>query len=203
MKIVLLPGVGVQTDTSTYEAFLDNFRVKFECEAEVFVWEHGDTYPVHNLPMRKTREWVVEVMLDFQKVITEAMTTSVPDADLYIGHSAGSILALVQKKPCIIFGSPATIVGSVNEHGARGLHCQKLQKAMQPADRPVLNIINRYDLLAYPLIHPNVENYEYVGSRLNPLSYFPISTHIGYWKSKKVSKKIIKTIDEWKKKNIV
>jgi hypothetical protein len=53
MKIVMLPGVGVQEDTDKYEDFLDKFRTEFQCEAEVFVWEHGLVYPVHDLPLKK------------------------------------------------------------------------------------------------------------------------------------------------------
>jgi len=55
----------------------------------------------------------------------------------------------------------------------------------------------------YQRLHENVDNYEYTGTWYNPLSYIPISAHIGYWKSKRAIKKIKTTIKKWKEENIV
>jgi len=200
MKIVMLPGVGVQEDTDKYEKFLDKFRTKFQCEAEVFVWEHGLLYPVHNLPLKKTRDWIVEVMMDFEKVVTGSSEVKVPDADIYIGHSAGSIIALAQEgKPSIIMGSPAAVVECIPGFKLDNISFYQMMKG----DRPILNIINRYDILAYPLEYFNVDNYEYTGNCLNPFSFFPLYAHINYWKAKEVSEKIIDTISQWEDEKIV
>jgi hypothetical protein len=139
-------------------------------------------------------------MMDFQKVVTGASEVEVPDADIYIGHSAGSIIALAQSdKPAIIMGSPAAVVECIP-----GFQLDNLDfPQMIGGDRPILNLINRYDILAYPLEYFNVTNYEYTENYLNPFSFFPLSAHISYWKSKKVHREIIDTISQWKDEKLV
>jgi hypothetical protein len=113
-------------------------------------WKHKLDIPDVNLPYKDIRHWICEVILDFQTVVKHAFEMEIPEADFYIGHSAGSILALVQNKPSIIFGSPAILVESIQ--GIDAIRCLLNSK-------PVLNIIHKKDVLAYPIPIDYVQNY--------------------------------------------
>jgi hypothetical protein len=109
MKVVVLPGVNVEKDNIHYENFLIKIKNKFRCQGEVYIWESGWQHPETDLSYSGLRSFASNVILDFQQVIRHASKAFVPDADIYLGHSAGSIIALAQNKPCIIFGSPAVL----------------------------------------------------------------------------------------------
>ena len=195
MRVVVFPGVGANGVRPSYEYFLDKITKGLNCEGEIFVWEHGHSHPVITLPLKATREFVCEVLLDFQHVVVHALETKVPEADIYIGHSAGSILALAQAKPAVIFASPASLVELIDNKGQEGI--KYFCDIMKGNDSNILNIINKYDVLAYPLQWSNVENYEYSGGKFWPLTYFPVTAHVHYWRSDTVIKKIIETVKSW------
>jgi len=195
MKIVIFPGVGSDRVKPSHEYFAGKLRDGLRCDTEIFIWENGHDHPQTNLPLKDVRNFVCEVILDFQQVVVHALDMKVPDADVYIGHSAGSILALAQDKPSVIFASPASLVELIHDNN---LEAKKFNDIIRRNKSNVLNIINKYDVISYPLDGNNIENYEYSGSWCNPLSYFPVTSHIGYWRSDKVIKKIIKTLKDWK-----
>ena len=194
MKVVVFPGVGDNRVRSAHKYFLDKITKGLNCEGEIFVWENGHGHPTIDLPLHDARKFVCEVILDFQQVVVHSLDMKVPEADVYIGHSAGSILALSQNKPCVTFASPASLVELIND---KDTVANKCRYAINKNSNKVLNIINKYDVIAYPIEGDNVENYEYNGSWYSPLSYFPVTTHIHYWKSKEVIKKIIDTLKSW------
>ena len=195
MKVVVFPGVGTNDIKPSHKYFLKSIQDGLGCDGEIFSWEHGHGSHQTNLPLKKTREFVAEVILDFQQVAVHALDMEVPEADIYIGHSAGSILALAQNKPAVIFGSPAALVELIDrKESSTGGLCQDIMKANQ---NNILNVINKYDILASPLDWSNVENYKYRGTWISPITYFPLSAHIGYWENKKVIKKIVETIKNW------
>lgn len=194
MKVVVFPGVGANSIKPSYEYFLDEIKKGLNCEGEIFVWEHGHEHPAITLPLKKTREFVCEVILDFQQVVVHAMEMKVPEADLYIGHSAGSILALAQGKPSVVFASPASLVELIKEQNET---VRNFSNIMRGNNHNILNVINKYDVIAYPIDADNVENYEYKGEWYKPLTYFPVTAHVHYWKCKKAIKKIIKTVKGW------
>jgi hypothetical protein len=153
----------------------------------------GDDYDHHksNLPYKKARDFFAEVILDFQHVLRYSESMEIPEADIYMGHSAGSIIALHQDKPCITFGSPAMLIESLQfaeYNELEGCLCK---------DRPVLNVVQTKDIIAYPLNHDDVEDFFFKGCIINPLSYSPLAAHRAYWHDKKVLKKVVKTIKEW------
>ena len=197
MKVVVFPGVGDNEVRKSHEYFLGKIKEGLGCEGEVFVWEHGREYPPPTLPLKSTRRFVCEVLLDFQQVVVHALDMKVPEADIYIGHSAGSILALAQKKPCVIFGSPAALVEVVDDCNNNDDGSAILRSVMRGNTNNILNVINRYDLLSYPLGGANVENYEFTGPWYRPDTKIPITAHTHYWKCKKATDKIIQTIKSW------
>jgi len=179
MKIVLFPGVGFIEDTSKYEDFLLQVTKGISCDIEIFNWKHEYLLPEIALPYTSYRKWFAEVILDFQQIVKYADQMEVPEADIYMGHSAGSVLALAQKgKPCILYGSPAALVEIIQDDGTIRDYIKD--------DRPILNVVNKYDLIAYTIDSNNVENVICSGRWFNPFTYFPISAHFYYWTSKSV-----------------
>lgn len=198
MKIVLLPGVRIYEPKSIHEKFLDTLTKKLNCDGEIFTWESGYIHPDYDLPLKTVRDFTYEVILDFQKAITSATDITVPKGDIYMGHSAGSIVALVQQKPTVIMASPAPLIKLIKKDKGN-------QKIMDVADLilknttiPVLNIINKYDVIACPFNASCVEDYKYTGKWCNPFSYFPLTAHSDYWTNAKVMNKIVETIQKWK-----
>jgi len=201
MKIVLLPGVGFNSDKELYDNFLNGITKELGCEGEVCYWKHDWPLPKITLPYISLRRWISEVILDFQQVVDHAFTTPVPKADYYIGHSAGTILALAQEStPCVLMGSPAVLVECVgNTKKAIDSFGGRFMEIITN-ERPVLNIVHKYDQLAYPLDHDNIENYIYRGPLFAIKTYNPYKAHEDYWKRKKVREKIISTIKSWESK---
>ena len=187
MKIVILPGVGYGEEPKDFK-LKEKLKKKFSCNVEWFNWKHNLQIPNTTLPLKSYRNWICEVILDFQMAVKHSFEIKVPEADYYIGHSAGSILALVQKKHCVIMGSPAILVESV----------QNIPSMKCLLESPcIANIIHKYDLLSYPLPFENVENH-YVSS--NPFrfwNYFPPIAHSAYWSDDKIIDKVVNIIDHW------
>lgn len=179
IKVCLLPGVGFQEDEAPSKLLVDNLKKEFN--VTWFNWKNKLPLPSIELPHKWLRNFLAESILDFQTAVKHADTIVVPEADIYIGHSAGSIIALCQKKPAIIFGSPAIIVEEVQFKNV----IAKLSKA-----KPVYNIVNRHDPFAYPIPFIHVENYLFSSTWWNP-----IRAHTVYYRSQKISKKIIKWIN--------
>ena len=197
MKIVFFPGVGFHKNPKRYKDFFIKIQKEVDCEVEYFQWKHSysdhshDDSHKYNLPYSGLRSLFSEAILDFQHVLKYSESMKLPEADIYMGHSAGSIIALHQDKPCIVFGSPALLIEDL-----QFANDELLQRCLCK-DRPVLNILNTKDIISYPLDHERVDNFLFKGSLLNPFSYSPISTHKSYWKNKKVIRKVITTLKEW------
>ncbi len=209
MKIVLLPGVRIYSPKPKHEAFLKAITTKLGCEGEIFTWEPGYKHPEYNLPLKSLRDFTYEVILDFQEALTCAMKIQVPKGDVYIGHSAGSIIALVQEKPTVIMASPAALVNNLNIDITRnqGAETQRVIARLNLVfGNPfvsILNIINKYDVLACPLCPLDngiVENYEYTGLWYRLNTYNSLAAHSDYWTNTKVINKIIETIQKWTQK---
>lgn len=200
MKVIILPGVGFHGNKSKHEIFISEIKKYLpDDEFEVFYWQHDWPMPEIKLPYASVRTWLYEIILDFQQVIKHALTMEVPDADYYIGHSAGSILALVQPNPaCITFGSPAVLVECIQEEGQSPevTVSSQLYSAIDHK-KAILNIINKYDQLAYYIAHNNVENYIYANRWWSLNSYNPYAAHEDYWSNKHIAKKIANQLKFW------
>ena len=190
MKIVILPGVGFREKDNSYDFFINNLQKKIKHEINYHNWIHHCGFKDHDnnhissnkmLKSKRVRGLVSEVILDFQSVLIKSEKIEIPDADVYITHSAGSILALneIPEKHLILMGSPAGLISeefNVNE-------------------KTMINIIHKNDPIAYPL--DGIENF-YFDSHVAELSrYCPIGAHSKYWKSNKVINKIAEKFNQW------
>jgi hypothetical protein len=162
---------------------------------DYLIEEHSHDHEVQSCQFGflKTKGWISEVILDFQHVVLNAQDMEIPDADLYMGHSAGSIIALAKakKKHCVLFGSPVKLIQS-NEHEKgsflNNCNCPKTK---------ILNVLHKNDILGFPIENKNCENYIFRSPYYSLCSYNPISAHGSYWKSNKVVEKVAKTMSEW------
>lgn len=195
-KIVIIPGVGYQKDTSKAKELGKNIQERFNCEYEVFNWDHtgvkifeSRTIAAKNLAFKPLRDFLIEAILDFEYALKYMEDIDVPVADYYIGHSAGSFFAMAQNKPSTIMGSPFAIIKYMPKGTVE--RSRVIAKMMNNREL-VLNLINEYDVLAYPVEEPIVDNVCFKGGFFNPLTYFPLTAHTGYWTNKFVEDNIVK-----------
>jgi hypothetical protein len=203
MKVVFIPGVGYQNSNSKYGKFLDGLKEEVNFEWEIFNWSHSNLEEEHaelhqsdhpEMEYNILRGWLSESILDFQYVLLHSNEIKVPDADIYIGHSAGSIVALTHaKEKCVLFGSPLNLIELDRVSNNTTLIYSRRAKITK-----VLNFIHKKDVLSHPLKHENVTNIFINNNFLNIFGYSPIKAHNSYWKSKKVKKEMIEALKEWK-----
>jgi len=194
-KILIIPGVGLFENGIPDHHLFKLLKHQFpNYEIEWFNWKHKFIIPsVDGLSYKLARRWFCEIISDFQMVSKYAMDVEIPDADYYIGHSAGSILALLQSRPSIICGSPADTIDHTQEHST-------VDYLMN--SQPVYNIIHRRDIIAYPFRLPHVENEIIHTFPLSLTNWEPISAHTCYFNNKFICKKIVNKIKEWEQNNI-
>jgi len=202
MKIVFLPGVGFNEDICKYEKFLSLLKKNIDFEFEIVNWKHDylmDAHENHHIQyddfgFKKTKSWFSEVVLDFQHVLLNVSDMDIPEADVYMGHSAGSILALAnaKNKHCILYGSPVKLIDpKIYENGS-------FINACNCSGTKVLNFIHKNDIIAYPIEKENVENYYFKSPFYKCSSFNPISAHRSYWSSSEVQNKTIDKLIEWR-----
>lgn len=196
MKIVILPGVGFENIPPWTELLLRKLKCLNNCEVEWFDWKHSLNIPssqiLIDLNYTDFRKWVCEVILDFQMVVKHAKDVVIPECDYIIGHSAGSIIALVNNIPSIIFGSPAILVEDILRDKIRDLTVNK----------KIYNIVHESDVLAYPIPFNDVENVTYQTSVFNYTHWLPMQAHRSYWNNPQVVKLILNKLIEWQKEKI-
>jgi hypothetical protein len=204
MKIVVISGVGYQNNDDSIKCLMDKIKKKIECQYEIFKWNNTPAKTAMQtssleLLLNKTletsysplRRFVAEVIMDFEFALKYGGVIDVTEADYYIGHSAGTLFTMAQDKPSTMMGSPVALVKYLPTiANSENLFINSILDN----DKSILNIINKYDVVAYPLNEPEVENVYFCGSKLNPMSYFPLTAHTGYWKSDFVANQIIKHI---------
>jgi hypothetical protein len=178
-KIVVLPGVGFhsQADNPYLLQYLkDNLTGHI---VEYYDWHNGmiPIYPSYdNWLYKSIRAFFEEIAFDFEYAIRHSHDKGVvPEADIYVAHSAGSIFALSQNKPCVIFGSPAALI---EEYQPR--MCNNVL---------IVNIVNQYDILAIPIRYAGATNLFYKAYFLNP-----IKAHTDYWSNKTIAKSILENV---------
>ena len=194
MKIVVLPGVGFHDKVDPKDIPLINCLMKRfpQDTIEYFNWNNGHTIPPPPEDMtwwfKPIRKFLIEVIFDFDQVIAHPFETYVPPADIYIGHSAGSVLAMLQGKPTVTFGSPYEFVADLQS--LKSLNTKTINRVITERAQPVFNIVNDNDILAANI--KVAENYHYKAG------WTPWTAHWDYWDNKDVCKHIAAKIEEWK-----
>ena len=111
-----------------------------------------------------------EAIRDFAHVSRnkDAILKTMPDADFYFGHSAGSVLVSSTGKPCVMTGAPAQLVRDVE---------------INAANTRILNIMHWLDPIA--AMYQGADNVVLRRPMFMPVIY-PPAAHLSYWKSKAV-----------------
>jgi len=185
MKIVILPGVGFQEKKNG--KIIKYIKQKIDADVVWFNWKHNLKYPDVHLKYNIFRRWIAEVIFDFQYVINHSKELVIPEADYYIAHSAGSLIALSRDVPCVTLGSPTILVEQYQNHGST-----EFQTLQYETCKTVLNIVNPFDVLSYPIPFPHIDN-EY----LTFCHWNPLKAHTGYLDNKEVCKRVVSRIRSW------
>ena len=186
----VIHGVGFHKDLSHVNKFAATLTSRTGINTIVWPWDHPSTFPVDPRKtgslFRSIRDFTWEVIMDFAYSFKEydRHVAETPKADIYIGHSAGGVLAMANENcPCALMGCPVELVRrltGVQGFGLRGGACG------------VLNIMQERDPIAAPFL--GADN-RIVKSR----SWFdiinPVAAHTSYWESKQV----IDLVSAWMK----
>ena len=207
-KIVVIPGVGFHIEKEVHQKLIGKLATDTGCEVEYYLWEHSLQNPKVDKPLKYCgiRNFLGEVILDFQQVISHVYEMPIPEADYYIGHSAGSILALSKEdKNCIIMGSPAILTELLhyqirNRRGKKFEENGFLQRSLSSKARRILNIVNLYDPLSYP-INSQTENFIFKPRWYQLSAKIPPFSHTCYWNNEMIINKIVETINAWKEED--
>jgi hypothetical protein len=172
-KICVIPGVGFISPKDQVYSFASKLTAATAANVSVYDWQHVGEFPDDSrstqLGFGKIRDWTWEVIMDYTYVVKELdfRTQLVPDADMYIGHSAGSILSYAKgvNKPMVLAASPLQLIRNV-----------KLGVA---ETRKVLNVMHKRDPIGTPLVDavnkviPDID----IWTGLNP-----VGSHTSYWR---------------------
>lgn len=198
MNIVLVPGICFARDRrNKIVSFVDALKSCVDCDIDV-LWFRNDQYKSNKgldargplkLKNKEKREFLCELSFDIHYVMKNFKTIEPPPADIYIGHSAGSLLTMLWGKPCITMGNPSSIIDMF--HGSEDFD---LFKSDSFATNPILNIVNKLDVAAYPFELPNipVENVVFSSNVLCRNNFKEI--HESYYGSKKVIRTLEKKL---------
>lgn len=182
-RVCVVHGVGFYSDLSKADvaAFAKNVSDKTGCEAFVYQWDHPGVGPDDErdtLLFKSFRQWVQEVIMDFTYVAKYiADVPALPDADLYIGHSAGGVIVAAKTtKPQILMGCPAQLLKNMDIRAKSGM---------------VLNVMNYRDPIASKM--DGAENIITTDPLVLPWIN-PFAAHTGYWTSRQVMKLVVERV---------
>ena len=180
-KVCLIHGVGPY-DTTGMAQFGERMRALTGCTYELYLWRQPALPPPDPRSQAclfgTERDFVWQVIMDFTYAVREfdAHASSIPDADFYVGHSAGGVLALARPmKPCVLMGCPVQLITQLHP-------MFKLRLTGTASD--VLNIVHNRDTIAAPLLASTNEYYDN-GSCVEFVN--PIAAHTQYWHSQKAA----------------
>ena len=179
-KICVVHGVGFfgSGAQASIAEFCSDLEKRTGAMVIVHRWEHPGTPPPDT---RKTwlfpaiRKWVHEVIMDFGYVMTNLYTLSdsLPDADMYIGHSAGGAIISQVNRPKILMGCPLQLLYEVQPK-ANELDTLNIMHYRDPIAAPVSRSFNK--VVYSPIL----------GSIVNP-----VAAHTGYWASEETMRAIV------------
>ena len=186
LTVCVVHGVGYHNDLSEIKEFADRIFHNTGADTTVWPWNHPGIFPSDprggGAIFKSIRNFTWEVIMDFAYACKEyeAHVAAVPTADIYIGHSAGGILAMAKAdKPCALMGCPLELVRRLN--GIQGL-------SMRPNASTILNLMNSCDPIAAPLVGADnkIVKSESMIERISP-----VSAHTSYWHSKATMRYIV------------
>lgn len=175
-KVCVVHGVGYPDQRELYVSSIADFARAFSdqtgAETILFPWQHPGQPPVDKRDswlFKYLRNWTDEIIMDFAHVLyhLDSIAASLPEADMYIGHSAGGVIISARTdKPQVLMACPVQLLYNIKTCVDR---------------RNTLNIMHYRDPIAAPVDGAeNVITHEprWI-SIVNPLE-----AHTSYWTSK-------------------
>lgn len=172
--ICLIHGVGFPGSHPSIHVFGDKLGKRTGANCIVSMWEHPGKFPVDPRSTAaffgSERDFTWEVIMDFAYVVRnfENRVHVLPEADMYVGHSAGGVLALAKAdQPCVIMGCPVQLIKEISQVFSARAYSQ-----------PILNLLHDRDPIAAPMA--SVTNKYLTPATMN--EYFnPVAAHTSYW----------------------
>lgn len=161
-------------------------RVAKQTGAEIIEYIWGPDSPVPDPSeinaMQHFRGISAEIMLYFLRSVLDytRYNSSLPEADMYVGHSAGSVIIAGTSKPKVFMASPLRLVYDESISGFAGFEGMTAVRAVKEAvwDYPALNIICKEDVVAFKFPHEKVINKMFSVPSWNLLARCVPSSHI-------------------------
>jgi hypothetical protein len=183
--ICLIHGVGFFKDMKAEDItkFAADLSKTTGAVCIVSKWTHTGTFPDDkrdSLLFRRLRNWVYEALMDYSYALLHAadIDALVPPADMYVGHSAGGIIAAtLHTAPTVLLGTPLQLIRNLRL-GAKNCDILNLMHYRDPIAAAVEGVTN--EVIREPLILPYIN---------------PVAAHTGYW----TSKAVLKRVTEWYK----
>lgn len=168
--ICVIHGVGFEDDLTGMDGFVSSLRSITGDKYRTFVWSHPGAViddPRSSWFFPAFRDWMHEVIMDFTHIVQNmgVLAASLPEADAYIGHSAGGVIAA-----CNAYGKPAAVMGCPLQL-IKNVHIKTVQANM-------LNIMHYRDPVAAPV--DNADN-RIIYSPLFTSWINPFAAHSSYW----------------------
>jgi len=200
-KICVVHGVGYeQKANKPIDEFMRKLREATDAYVFPYLWNHSGDKPKDS---RKSwlfpavRDWTQEVLMDYTYVImkltgdAKEYSFQLPDADMYVGHSAGSVIVSTRSHlPLVLFGSPVQLINNVGHdvHAETSYMLETVDERVKSGrtdNTNILNIMHFRDPIAAPL-----------DEAVNKIVYHPYfysfanfaAAHTSYWTNKDVLK---------------
>lgn len=176
--VCIVHGVGYDSEREIYHGkiakFAETFTKSTGASTVLYPWLHPGNPPVDTRDswlFAGMREWMSGIIMDFTHVLYNLndLTSKLPLADMYIGHSAGGVIVAAKTdRPQVIMGCPVQLIRNVYT-------CN--------AEPRTLNLMHYRDPIAAPVTGAvNVVTHEprWI-SLINPLA-----AHTSYWESSEI-----------------
>lgn len=188
-KICIVHGVGYTSESEVYASHIAEFARELArrtgvTSVELFPWQHPGQAPADprgGWLFTYLREGLSTIIMDFAHVLynLDTITKGLPQADMYIGHSAGGIIISVKTdKPQVTMGCPLQLIENVRLC-SNGSNVLNLMHAKDPVAAPISgaeNVVVRAPMFAGMLD--------------------PFSAHTSYWKSGEVMDQCVAWYDK-------
>jgi len=115
--ICVVHGVGFSDEA--VRGYADNLQESVDATVMIHAWDHSGVAPS---PVRSgacffgtTRKWLWEILMDYTYALKhiEDIVPTLPQADMYVGYSAGSLLISTLDVPKVYVASPVTLIERV------------------------------------------------------------------------------------------
>lgn len=135
------------------------------------------------------RDLTMEIILDFVRSVIDfkAHSAALPEADMYVGHSAGSIIICDNSKPKVLMGSPLRLIF------AEATIRSAMIGAIPRVGPKTLNIVCKQDAVASKVEMKGVEDlvisvpaYDLVSRTI------PLMGHMSYWGNRSCADEIVR-----------